>query len=76
MQRYPTTKKYADSDETNYPTYDAKDINHFYAPCGNTQRGRVHFDAEVDQVSYIQWEVITESDDGMCIIKLADGPDD
>lgn len=48
MQRYPSKKKYNDNDEVMYPTYDVKDINHFQPPCGNTLKGRVHFDAEVE----------------------------
>lgn len=48
MQRFPTTKKYAEDDDIKYIPYKQEDVNHFMAPCGNTNRGRVHFDSDVE----------------------------
>ena len=76
MQRFPTAKKYAEDDDIKYIPYKLEDVNHFQEPCGSTNRGRVHFDAEVEQVAIIEWEVKEEVADGLCILKLADGPDD
>lgn len=76
MQRFPTAKKYAEDDELKYVPYREEDTNHFLQPCGGTNRGRVHFDAEIEQVTSIQWEVKDEAKNGMCVFKLADGPDD
>lgn len=76
MERHPPVKKYADDDDTKYPPYSLSDINHSVAPCGNTQKGRVHFDAEIESVALIEWEVKEEAAKGMCIMKLADAPDD
>ena len=76
MQRTPTVKKYSDDDDLKYPPYTIKEVNHFQAPCGNAHKGRVHFDAEVGSEAWIEWEVRQEAPNGMCMLRLADAPDD